>query len=152
MQSGINSRLIGSAGEYFVAGELSRHGLVAALTMAGTDAFDILAVNSSGRQFAIQVKTTKDRRATWLLGKKDEEAVGEHLFYVFVRLNGEELPECYVVPSVVVAEEIRTRHRRWLDAPGRGGAAHKDTDMREFQIEAHDPRYYRRWDYFQSGG
>ena len=58
----LSNQLIGSAGEYFVAGELARHGLVAALTVAGTDSFDILAVNNdTGETFAIQVKTTKDK-------------------------------------------------------------------------------------------
>ena len=51
--------LTGSAGEYFVAAELSRRGVVAALTMSGTDAFDILAVNKAGRSYSIQVKTTQ---------------------------------------------------------------------------------------------
>ena len=96
MNTEVNSRLIGSAGEYFVAGELSRHGVVAALTMAGTDAFDILAINGQGQQFAVQVKTTKDKKSTWLLSKKDEQTVAQYLYYVFVRLNGEELPDCYV--------------------------------------------------------
>ncbi|MFU2433125.1 MAG: hypothetical protein ACM678_04615, partial [Clostridiales bacterium] len=47
--------LTGSAGEYFVAAELSRRGVVAALTMSGTDAFDILAVNKAGRSYSIQI-------------------------------------------------------------------------------------------------
>ena len=139
----LNNRLIGSAGEYFVAGELSRNGVVAALTRAGTDAFDILAVNRCGQQFAIQVKTTKDAKSTWLLGAKDEETRATH--YVFVRLNGEELPECYVVPAPEVAAAIRAGHQAWRKAK----EGRTENGMREFQIAEHDPRYYRRWDYFQ---
>ena len=149
MESALSNQLIGSAGEYFVAGELSRHGIVAALTMAGTDAFDILAVNNAGMQFAIQVKTTKDKKATWLLGKKDEHPRSAHFYYVFVRLNGEELPDCYIVPASEVAKSIAARHEAWLRTPGRGGAPHKDTAIREFQLAEHDPSYFRRWDLLQ---
>ena len=89
--------LTGSAGEYFVAAELSRRGVVAALTMAGTDAFDILAVNKAGKSCAIQVKTTQYEKASWLLSSKDETPKAD--FYVFVRLNGESLPDYYIMHS-----------------------------------------------------
>lgn len=145
---GLNNTLIGSAGEYFVAGELSRHGIVAALTMAGTDAFDILAVSKKGKHFAIQVKTTQYDKASWLLGKKDEQVNGENSFYVFVRLKGEQLPDYYIVSADIVSETISLEHQEWLKAPERNGRPHKDNNMREFRIALHDPRYYNRWDYF----
>ena len=94
--------LTGSAGEYFVAAELSRRGVVAALTMAGTDALDILAVNKAGKSCAIQVKTTQYEKASWLLSSKDETPKAD--FYVFVRLNGESLPDY---------STISCRQRRW---------------------------------------
>ena len=144
----LNNTLIGSAGEYFVAGELSRNGVVAALTMSGTDAFDILAVNQTGRQFAIQVKTTRHEKEPWLLGKKDEETRADNAYYVFVRLKGTGLPEYYVVPAKDVAEAILRKHQKWLETPGKNGSPHKDHDMREFQITQGDERYYNRWDRF----
>ncbi len=147
----LSNQLIGSAGEYFVAGELARHGLVAALTVAGTDSFDILAVNNdTGETFAIQVKTTKDKDSTWLLSAKDEETKASH--YVFVRLNGEALPEYYVVRAREVAQTIREGHELWMSTPGRDGAPRKETGLREFRIAEHDGRYYRRWDHFQGEG
>ena len=97
--------LTGSAGEYFVAAELSRRGVVAALTMAGTDAFDILAVNKAGKSCAIQVKTTQYEKTSWLLSSKDETPKAD--FYVFVRLNGESLPDYYIMQAEeVVTSEI----------------------------------------------
>ena len=77
----------GVAGEYFVAAELSRRGYVASITLRNTRSIDILASNEDAtRSVGIQVKTSKSRKATWMLTKKAETLVGENLFYVFVRL------------------------------------------------------------------
>lgn len=145
----LNGSLIGSAGEYFVAGELSRHGVTAALTMAGTVAFDVLAVSQSGKHFAIQVKTTQSKDTAWILHKKDEDVKGENQFYVFVGLNDEQLPEYYIVPAKIVSETITREHQEWLHSLGRGGKPHKDSTMRRFFITPHDERYYNKWEFFQ---
>ena len=62
----------GNAGEYFVAGELERHGFTAAVPMSNTKDFDILAINRDNpeKQFAIQVKTTIKKQKEWQLSKK----------------------------------------------------------------------------------
>lgn len=146
MSGKISNQLIGSAGEYFVAGELSRHGLVAALTMSGTRAFDILAINEYTRQqFTIQVKTTQYKKTTWMLSEKDEALRGKNAFYVFVRLNGTALPDYYVVPADDVARYISERHQAWLNAPGK---EHKPNSIREFQVMEYDAKYFQKWDYF----
>lgn len=146
MSGKISNLLVGSAGEYFVAGELSRHGLVAALTMSGTRAFDILAVNEKTKQqFTIQVKTTQYKKATWMLSEKDEALRGKNAFYVFVRLNEMALPDYYIVPADDVARFISERHQAWLNAPGK---AHKPNSIREFQVTEHDEEFFNRWDYF----
>ncbi len=144
MEKKLSNQLIGSAGEYFVAGELSRRGIVAALTMAGTDAFDILAVNDTGRQFTVQVKTTRDK-FSWLLSAKDEETRGENAYYVFVRLAGETLPEYYILPATTVAETLRQDYESWLHAPGKN---HRPTNIRELRLPPQDPHSFNRWEYF----
>ena len=54
-----NNISTGNAGEYFVAGELERHGFTVAVPMSNVKDFDILAINrETYDQFAIQVKTT----------------------------------------------------------------------------------------------
>ena len=130
--------LTGSAGEYFVAAELSRRGVVAALTMAGTDAFDILAVNKAGKSCAIQEKTS------WLLSSKDETPKAD--FYVFVRLNGESLPDYYIMQAEEVAVTIRESHAKWLATPKKDGTPHTPISMREIQIKYHDENAYNRWE------
>lgn len=151
-QKKLSNNLIGSAGEYFAAGELSRHGIVAALTMAGTDAFDILAINqNTGKNFSIQVKTTRKRSEGWVLSKKDETARADSLYYIFVWLpcNDKELPEYYIMPAKVVAQTIKTEYEAWLNTPGRDGKKHQATSIRVLRIEQRDQRYYGRWDYFE---
>ena len=114
--------LTGSAGEYFVAAELSRRGVVAALTMSGTDAFDILAVNKAGCSYSIQVKTTQyEKKLRWLLSSKDENPKAD--FYVFVNLNGtEKQPDYYIMRAT----------------PKRDGTAHKPINMRQIILDQQD--------------
>ena len=130
--------LTGSAGEYFVAAELSRRGVVAALTMSGTDAFDILAVNKAGRSYSIQVKTTQyKKKLRWLLSSKDEKPKAN--FYVFVNLNGtEKQPDYYIMPAIEVAAAIKEEHETWLATPKRDGTAHKPINMRQIILDQQD--------------
>jgi hypothetical protein len=106
--SRIPAVLAGVAGEYFVAGELSRRGYVASITLRNTRGIDILASNADAtRSVGIQVKAKQVARAGWILNKKSEEApdgeLADNLFYVFVSLNGLGAPSYYVVPRSVVA-------------------------------------------------
>ena len=130
--------LTGSAGEYFVAAELSRRGVVAALTMSGTDAFDILAVNKVGRSYSIQVKTTQyEKKLRWLLSSKDENPKAN--FYVFVNLNGtEKQPDYYIMRATEVAAAIKEEHETWLATPKRDGTAHKPINMRQIILDQQD--------------
>lgn len=130
--------LTGSAGEYFVAAELSRRGVVAALTMSGTDAFDILAVNKAGCSYSIQVKTTQyEKKLRWLLSSKDENPKAD--FYVFVNLNGtEKQPDYYIMRATEVAAAIKEEHETWLATPKRDGTAHKPINMRQIILDQQD--------------
>lgn len=140
----MNNKRIGDAGEYFVAGELSRRNYIVALTTSGTEYFDLLVVSpTSNKKYAIQVKTTTNKRS-WLLSKKNEDIVDEDFFYVFVYLNNLELPTYYIVPSEVVANGIIKSHQEWLELPNKKGGLHKDNSIREFK-NIHD-KYLNNWD------
>jgi hypothetical protein len=144
-RSRLSTGLSGVAGEYFVAAELSRRGYVASLTLRNTKGIDILASNlDATRSVGIQVKTNQGSGQGWMLNKKAEEDTAENLFYVFVRLNGLDTPEYYVVPRAEVAKHARESHRKWLETPGRGGRPHVDSAIRGFS----DPEniYRDRWD------
>jgi hypothetical protein len=140
------SILVGVAGEYFVAGELSRRGYIASITLRNSKGVDILVSNQEAtRQVGIQVKTNRHDKPEWILNEKAESYYADNLFYVFVNLKGERLrPDCYVVPSKVVAEYTRSTHKAWLKAPGKKGQRHKDSSIRNFR----DPegKYLDRWE------
>jgi len=142
----ISKRKIGIAGEYFVAAELSKKGYVASITLRNTEGVDILVSNEDGSiTKAIQVKSSIEKKKSWILNKKAESNYNDNLFYVFVNLKeDEERADYYIVPSVDVAKFVRKSHRNWLKKPGKSGKAHKDSDMRKFA----DPedKYLERWD------
>jgi hypothetical protein len=137
--------LSGIAGEYFVAGELSRRGYVASLTLRNTRGIDILASNvDATKSVGIQVKATQAGKRDWLLTETAEGDSAENLYYAFVRLNGTGIPEYYIVPRAVVARYVRKSHIEWSNTPRRDGKPHNQTSMRTFRDSAHE--YRDRWE------
>lgn len=140
---------IGNSGEYFVAGELERHGLTAAVPMSNTKDFDILAIQRDEpyKQFAIQVKTTSNNQRKWTLNAKNECLIGNNIIYIFVLIFEDKAPEYHIVPSKIVASDISESHRKWLDTPGKNGQKHNDSTIRKFSDK--DNKYLNRWDYLK---
>lgn len=141
----LTSTQSGVAGEYLTAGELSRRGFIASITLRNSRGVDILVTNEeTSKSVAIQVKTSYGKSNRWILGQKAEDYYEENLFYVFVNLNYGGAPDYYVVPSKVVADRIKKNHQQWVDTPGRRGQRHKDSSMRAF-IDA-EKKFLGRWD------
>ncbi len=141
--------LTGIAGEYFVAGELSRRGYMASITLRNNDSIDIHASDLANHKiFAIQVKTNQNSVRRWPLSQKAENLHSDNMFYIFVAFKKiDERPEYFIVPSKDVAEQVKDGHQRWLETPGKKGQAHKDTSMRQFwDIEG---KYLERWDFLR---
>ena len=126
--------LVGVAGEYFVAGELSRRGLIAAITLRNSRGADILVSRPSGEKSAsIQVKTSLNPTASWQLNKSDEEPKGPNHYYIFVVLNGHDgHPEYHIVKGDIVTR-CKEEHQEWLKGKKRDGGERKDPDRRVFQ-------------------
>ena len=141
----ITQGLSGVAGEYFVAGELTRLGFIASITLRNTRGIDIVVTNSdASKSVGIQVKTNQNTLKKWVLRSKSETLFSDSLFYVFVNLNGTAAqPTYHVVPSKIVADHCRTSHAEWLATPGRKGQIHNDSDMRNF-ADHHD-KYLNAW-------
>lgn len=140
-----NNVSIGNSGEYFVAGELERHGFTAAVPMSNTKDFDILAISrKTGKQYAIQVKSTSYKQKKWALDKKNEGIMGDNIIYFFVIIHGNEAPIYHIVNSKIVANDIRIRHEEWLKTPGLQGQKHNDTNIRQFYDK--DDLYLDNWD------
>jgi hypothetical protein len=138
--------LCGVAGEYFVAAELSRRGYIASISLRNTRGVDILASNESASyQVGIQVKTNQGNSRAWILNSKAENYFADNLFYVFVNLKMPlERPDFFIVPSKVVATDVKLGHARWLETPGKLGQQHNDSNLRKFQDR--DGRYLETWD------
>lgn len=138
--------LTGVAGEYLVAGELSKRGCIASITLRNTRGIDILASNrEASRSVGIQVKATRHDAPYWLMNKKSEKYYAKHLFYVFINLKDDNhRPDFYIVPSKVVADYITKSHSNWLRRPNRKGKKHKDTALRKFSDK--DKRYLENWE------
>lgn len=137
----------GNAGEYFVAGELERRGFTVAVPMSNVENFDILAIHKESlKQYAIQVKTTCYKSKKWTLTAKNESLIGDNIIYVFVSLNNLESPTFHIVPSKIVAREVKDSHQKWLKIPRRDGGMHQDNNLRNFKDDKNV--YLNRWDFF----
>jgi hypothetical protein len=108
--------LIGNAGVFFVAGELSRRGWVVMPTVRNTEGVDILA-NKENTSVQLQVKTSS-QYWVWMFRKKAETLKRKSLFYIFVTLNKYDSPEYFVIPSDVVADYITLTHKEFLKHGG----------------------------------
>lgn len=124
----------GSASQFFVAGELCRRGYPAVVTLGNTPNTDILCSNMRGTRFVhIQVKTFVPGSRTCSIGLKSEVDFGPNFFWV---LGGIPKPESkhvfeyYVIPSSIMAKNVKSAHQRWLAAEGRNGQAHNDSKVR----------------------
>jgi hypothetical protein len=142
----IPSVLVGVAGEYFVAAELSRRGYIASITLRNTRGIDIVATNQvATRSVTIQCKTKQVARKSWPLNVKNESFMPDDHFYVFVAFHGvDERPSYHIVPSRVVAKYVTTTHRHFLRTPRRDGGKHADNQVRQF-ADIGD-KHLERWD------
>ena len=104
--------LIGAAGEYYVAAELSKDGWLATVTIKNSPGLDVLAVEPppGRRSVAIQVKTTT--KASFVLPNPVPEAEQRpDEFFVLVRIPPRpERPAFYVLPARL-AHRITRWHR-----------------------------------------
>ena len=141
----LNSVQSGVAGEYLTAGELSRRGYIASITLRNTKGIDILVSSEDASHSAcLQVKTSYGKSTRWVLNFKAENYYADNLFYCFVNLNNGKTPDFFIVPSKIVADTIRNYYKEWLNTPGRKGQKHKENPMRTFKDA--EKKYLNRWD------
>lgn len=141
----MKKKLVGDAGQYFVAGELSRRGYAAALTTVNTEHYDLLVINEETHaQAVIQVKTTSGGANKWILSRKVEDISFDDFFYVFVNLHDGGAPTYHIVPSGFLRQHVAEGHAAWLRQPGKNGKAHNDNPMRSFTD--FENKWRDRWD------
>jgi hypothetical protein len=126
------------AGEYLVAGELSRRGYLVSITMGNAKAIDIFACTKDRKKtIKIDVKASKCK-TSWPAGE-----IKEDMFYVFVSLHKPEkliaikgvniAPEYYIIPGEK-AKSLVNRYARGM------------SDIRYHAVQ----EYKERWDLLPS--
>lgn len=111
----IPSSLTGIAGVYFVALELTLNGYIALHTVRNTAGYDLLVSNPKKcKHVFIQVKTSSKKVGAWLLGSNAVPPYmrGRNSYYVFVRDNGENQFESFVVSGNEVYRSNKNHMRR----------------------------------------
>jgi hypothetical protein len=85
-----DNSLIGAAGVYFVASELSLRGLVALPTIKQTRAYDLIVTTADGKHHAnVQVKTCGTKTDYWPTPAPEKIPTGPDDYYVLVhRVEG----------------------------------------------------------------
>ncbi|MBI5015560.1 MAG: aspartate-ammonia lyase [Deltaproteobacteria bacterium] len=135
-----SNNLVGTAGEYYVCGEICRRGYLALITPKNNPLFDIVASDPEGiRSISIQVKTRSiQNEQGWKLGKDvTMKRSNPNLFVVLVNLQEQGLPDFYIYEFDILAERVETNYLNYLATPKRDGTRRKDVGFRW-----HDVSYF----------
>lgn len=133
MASGRSNQLTKQVGEYLVACELARRGLLVATFSGNVPDFDLIATHLKGSSCPIQVKTARIGSWQFSIDKfadikldGNKQIIGEnkplpipHLVCVFViaaEKYGED--QFFILEWSKVQEILIVNHKRWLDAHG----------------------------------
>jgi len=133
MATGRNNQLIKQIGEYLVACELARRGLMVATFSGNFPDFDLIATNSKGSSCPVQVKTAS--KGTWqfsvdkfadvtfdgkrqIIGQPKPQTIPD-LICIFV-IAGDKYGEdqFFILEWKKVQQIVIANHKRWLDAHG----------------------------------
>ena len=128
MGTGRSNKLVGQTGEYLVAAELSRMGLIATTFTGNVPHYDIIAADEEGRHVFIQVKAGKvaswqlnleqfchvefDGRRQILAPRKTAPVIG--LIVVFVRIAPDRNDRYYVCPWAKLRDLLIEGHSAFL--------------------------------------
>ena len=131
--------LLGIAGEYFVAGELSRRGYIASITLRNTASIDILASNGE-KTVNIQVKSRWIETDGWKMGNAplDFKGVSDNVFYVFVEIHSDPSNKgivYYVIPKKILNERVEENYQKWKEGVNLINGKPRTATLRIFRIE-----------------
>lgn len=104
MATGRSNKLVGQTGEYLVAAELSRRGLIATTFTGNVPHYDIIASDENGRHVSIQVKAS--RGSSWQFGNITQ--------YCNIAFNGKQqligtIKSCPVLRLIVIMVKINKK-------------------------------------------
>lgn len=114
-----SNNITGASGEYYVAAELCRRGLIATITLKNMPGVDIIATDVDGKKSAIiQVKTRRidNAKNDFPIASSPIRKKGRKFFYVFVSLEKDSQPDYYIIPQSIVAEYVEGEFQKWIKA------------------------------------
>lgn len=129
MATGRSNKLVGQTGEYLVAAELSRRGLIATTFTGNVPHYDIIASNEDGKHVSVQVKAS--RGSSWQFGdithfceisfKGKNQIVGtskrcpvKRLVVVFVMIDPKGADRYYVLTWRKLRDIMVSGHKAYL--------------------------------------
>ena len=130
MRSGRSNKLVGQTGEYLVAAELSRRGLIATTFTGNVPHYDIVASDEVGRHVSVQVKAS--RGGSWQFAKvtnyfdvtfsgkrqivgKGKPCPVQRLVVVFVRVDREGNDRFYILTWQKLRDLLVKAHNMFLE-------------------------------------
>lgn len=119
--------LIGAAGVFYVAAEISLRGMIALPTIRNTAGYDLIATSRDGLKHAnIQVKTSGQRPRFWpICQRPDNVKDGPEDFYILVRRNlNNDAFEGFMLTGTEMKTEL-TAYRDWYIAEGKAATVEK---------------------------
>ena len=133
MATGRSNKLVGQTGEYLVAAELSRRGLIATTFTGNVPHYDIIASNEDGKHVSVQVKAS--RGVSWQFGditkfcdiefKGKRQIVGkpkrspvQRLVVVFVKIDADGADRYYILRWGTLRDLIVKGHKAYLAKHG----------------------------------
>lgn len=129
MATGRQNKLVGQTGEYLVASELSRRGLIATTFTGNVPHYDIIASTDKGKHISVQVKTISG--LNWQFARVDQfveikfkehvQIVGkclpspvEDLVFVFVKLDNYGTDKFFICTWTELTDIISRHHSEYL--------------------------------------
>jgi hypothetical protein len=138
----------GTAGEFYVAAQLSQRGWATSVLLGNAPRTDILAQHAaSGITISIQSKAA-NHGGDFQVGVKGEipSEKGAREWFVFVALGTPDArPEFFIVPRNVIVAFAWCSHQAWIKGRRRDGQTRKDNNTRNIS-QPDLAAYQERWD------
>ena len=128
MASGRSNKIVGQTGEYLVAAELGRRGLIATTFTGNVPHYDIIASDEKGKHVSVQVKA--GRGTSWQLNishyceitfQENKQIVGratecpvQDLVVVFVRIAQDGNDKFYILRWPILRDILKRNHKKYL--------------------------------------
>jgi hypothetical protein len=163
MATGRSNKLVGQTGEYLVAAELSRRGLIATTFTGNVPHYDIIASNENGKHVSVQVKAS--RGSSWQFGditkfcnikfKGKHQIVGkpkrcpvQRLVVVFVMIDAGGADQYYILTWRTLRDLLIKGHKDYLAKHG-GMRPKKWNSLHSAIVEKTLKPYKDKWPIFK---